>query len=66
MGTQARLPPPVPRREGVARYENGGVYIGAFEREKRCGWGTHYFPDRTKYEGKWRNDIMEGERRFWA
>lgn len=56
----------MPRREGVARYENGGVYIGAFEREKRCGWGTHYFPDRTKYEGEWRNDIMEGERRFWA
>lgn len=46
--------------EGVARYDNGGVYIGAFEAEKRCGWGTHYFPDRSKYEGEWRGDVMEG------
>jgi len=46
----------------VARYENGGVYIGAFAHDLRSGWGTHYFPGgKEKYEGEWAEDKMTGE-----
>ena len=27
------------RSQGAARYENGGVYVGEFANDVRCGWG---------------------------
>lgn len=46
----------------MAQYENGGVYIGEFSGDVRCGWGTHYFPgSKDKYEGEWAADRMTGE-----
>lgn len=53
-------PAPTARRQGVAQYENGGVYIGEFAGDVRCGWGTHYFPGKDKYEGEWAADRMHG------
>lgn len=49
-------------REGKARYENGGVYVGEFRREQRCGWGRHSFPGGDVYEGEWLADRIHGAR----
>lgn len=45
---------------GSARYENGGLYEGGFSADARAGWGTHAFPDGSRYEGEWAGDKMHG------
>ena len=47
---------------GSARYENGGLYEGSFSADVRAGWGTHSFPDGSRYEGEWAGDKMHGRR----
>lgn len=47
-------------RSGKAKYENGAIYEGDFEEDKRQGWGAQCFPDESIYIGEWTNDKMEG------
>ena len=42
-----RLRPPAAPclcRQGAARYENGGVYVGEFAHDLRSGWGAPLLP----------------------
>lgn len=48
-------------RSGKAKYENGGIFDGEFENDKRHGWGTHCFPDESIYIGEWADDKISGE-----
>jgi hypothetical protein len=36
------------------------VYVGEFQHDHRWGWGTHYFPNKDKYEGEWEDDKITG------
>ena len=47
-------------RQGKARYDNGGTYVGEFKQEQRCGWGRHTFPNGDVYEGEWAADKIHG------
>jgi hypothetical protein len=47
-------------RFGKAKYENGAVFEGEFEADKRQGWGTQVFPDESVYVGEWAEDKMTG------
>jgi hypothetical protein len=47
-------------REGKARYEDSGAYVGEFRREQRSGWGRHAFPSGDVYEGEWLADKIHG------
>lgn len=46
---------------GVARYENGGVYVGEWAGDHRHGWGRHAFANGDAYEGEWADDKVTGE-----
>lgn len=49
-------------RHGVARYENGGVYVGDWASDHRHGWGRHAFASGDAYEGEWADDRITGAR----
>ena len=47
-------------REEVLKYDNGDIYKGEFIDGKRNGFGICIYSNREKYEGLWKNDLMNG------
>lgn len=35
-------------------------YVGCYEKNKKNGQGTFFYPDGAKYEGLWREDLRQG------
>ena len=46
-------------------FENGAVYKGYLEAGMRHGPGVQIWPDGAKYEGDWRRNKANGQRKFW-
>lgn len=36
------------------------VFYGQFTKNRRNGWGVHWFADGTKYEGEWKDNLRHG------
>ncbi len=49
------------KREKMKNYEDGSVYKGPMEEERREGIGTCNYSDRTAYKGEWHRDLRQGE-----
>ena len=43
--------------KGKAR---NACYVGCYDRNKKNGQGTFFYPDGAKYEGSWREDLRQG------
>lgn len=48
---------PVPSGFGTSKNSSGILYSGYFEKGKKHGTGICVFPDGTKWDGRWENDI---------
>ena len=50
---------------GLFELDNKAIYIGQWNKEGiRCGKGIQYWPDGSKYEGYWKNDMANGKGRL--
>jgi hypothetical protein len=49
------------RVSGVETHQDGGVYMGHYKLDRRCGQGTYTHPSGIKYEGQWDNDVSRGQ-----
>ena len=49
---------PVPSGFGTSKNASGILYSGYFEKGKKHGTGICVFPDGTKWDGRWENDIF--------
>lgn len=44
---------------------NGGCYVGAFEKDRFHGPGTHEYPDKSCYIGDWADGKKHGGGTYW-
>lgn len=46
---------------GECRFTDGGVYVGSWDDDERCGAGTMWFPDQSRYNGNWSRGRFNGQ-----
>jgi hypothetical protein len=49
---------------GPIELENGAIYYGQWNQEKKNGQGKQIWKDGSIYEGYWKNDMANGEGRL--
>uniref|UniRef100_A0A6U6D2G7 PH domain-containing protein n=1 Tax=Guillardia theta TaxID=55529 RepID=A0A6U6D2G7_GUITH len=49
-------------RHGMGRFEyhNGNVYIGSWNKDRKCGYGTLTWANNDQYRGDWKDNKMWG------